>query len=254
MPSLKAAVTYVTPEFKDEAVRIAAKFGLDFIEPADKHLFPALLTLSHENLSLSLSHHKSGSISVDFLSAATLYRYHHGGGRQQLLARAIGLHKQKDLKICDISAGLGNDAFVLASLGAQVIMVERSPIIAALLEDGWSRAQRVEWVHQLSWQFIFADSQRYLQSLPIDQRSQVIYFDPMFPERKKSALVKKSMRLLREVVGEDLDAPELLTLALKTALNRVVVKRPRLAPAIPGPTPSFTLTGQSSRFDIYLVR
>lgn len=190
---------------------------------------------------------------MDFLSDASIYRYQHGGGRQQLLARAVGLHKKKNLRICDVSAGLGRDAFVLATLGAQMTLIERSPIIAALLTDGWRRAQTVDWVRDLSWQFIQADSRGYLQNLSAPELPQVIYFDPMFPERKKSALVKKEMRILRELVGDDVDAAELLNVALQTATERVVVKRPRLAESVAGLAPSFLLTGQSSRFDIYLI-
>jgi len=203
---------------------------------------------------LSLTTQKSlDAIYVDFLSDAAQYRHYHGGGRKQLLARAVGLHKKKNLTICDISAGLGRDAFVLASLGAHVTMIERSPIIAALLQDGWLRAQAVDWIRELDWKFIHLDSQQYLQSLTESQRPQVIYFDPMFPERKKSALVKKEMRILREIVGDDEDSPALLTLALQTAQQRVVVKRPRLAESLPGQAPSFSLEGQASRFDIYLT-
>ena len=211
------------------------------------------MTLTPHFLELSLPGDTAEVLHVDFQSGAALHRYRHGGGRQQLLARAVGLHRKKNLTICDISAGLGTDAFVLASLGADVVMVERSPIIAALLEDGWRRAQQTEWIRSLSWRLVRADSREFLLSLTASQFPQIIYFDPMFPERKKSALVKKAMRLLRKVVGEDNDAPELLVLALKTARERVVVKRPRLAPPIPGPAPSFTLAGQSSRFDIYLI-
>ncbi|MBF3116629.1 class I SAM-dependent methyltransferase, partial [Pseudomonas aeruginosa] len=80
---------------------------------------------------------------------------------------------------------------------------------------------------------------------------QVIYLDPMFPHRDKSALVKKEMRLFRPLVGDDLDAPALLQAALALASHRVVVKRPRKAPIIEGPKPGYSLEGKSSRYDIY---
>lgn len=248
------AISYSIPELKNSAQQLAEKLGLSLIDPEAPSDYFGVLTLTPEHLELSVKNQKSGAIFADFLSKAALHRHQHGGGRQQLIARAVGLHKKKNLTICDISAGLGRDAFVLATLGAQVTMIERSPIIAALLQDAWQRAQQVDWIHALSWRFLQADSQTYLQNLPVAERPQVIYFDPMFPERKKSALVKKEMRILRHIVGEDEDAPALLALALKTAQVRVVVKRPRLSTNIPGPTPSFSLTGQSSRFDVYLTR
>ncbi len=248
------AIIYDTGELKTQAEKLAKNLGLDLTDHLHKNNYPAVLVLTAQRLELLPTHQNApGAIYADFLSPAMQHRHQHGGGRQQLLARAVGLHKKKNLTICDISAGLGRDAFVLASLGAQVVMIERSPIVGALLQDGWQRARQVAWIGALSWDFLQQDSQTYLQSLPTDQRPQVIYFDPMFPERKKSALVKKEMRILREIVGEDADAPALLELALKVAQQRVVVKRPRISSPIPGIAPSFNLTGQSSRFDIYLI-
>lgn len=251
---MSIAVIYAHATLFKAAQQLAESLRMPLINDSDCLHYSALLSVTAQRLELILPQHKNlGPVYVDFLSGSSLYRCRHGGGRQQLLARAVGLHKKKNLHICDISAGLGRDAFVLATLGAQVTLIERSPIVAALLADGWQRAQAAEWIRDLSWRFIQADSRQYLQQLVINERPQVIYFDPMFPERKKSALVKKEMRVLREVVGDDSDAAELLGLALHTATERVVVKRPRHAEPIPGFAPSFTLTGQSSRFDIYVV-
>ena len=83
---------------------------------------------------------------------------------------------------------------------------------------------------------------------------QVIYLDPMFPHRDKSALVKKEMRLFRVLAGRDDDAPALLAAALALASHRVVVKRPRKAPAVAGIPPGFALEGKSSRYDVYPIR
>lgn len=90
-----------------------------------------------------------------------------------------------------------------------------------------------------------------MKQLSDEQRPEIIYMDPMYPQRSKTALVKKEMRTLRQIVGEDLDAPALLTCALKCARNRVVVKRPRLAPIIEGPKPSMTVEAKNTRFDVY---
>ncbi len=252
--SLAIAITYTLPQLQIFAQQLAEKLAIPLIFPREKDTFPILLVLTELRLELCLTHPGApGPIFADFVGGAALHRYHHGGGCQQLLARAIGLHKKKNLTVCDLSAGLGRDAFVIACLGAKMTLIERSPIIAALLTDAWQRAEQRPWAQRLSWQLITGDSRQYLLSLTPAQRPQIIYFDPMFPGRKKTALMKKEMRILREIVGDDEDAPELLTLALQTAINRVVVKRPRLAESIPGPPPSFTLSGQSSRFDIYLV-
>ena len=97
------------------------------------------------------------------------------------------------------------------------------------------------------------DAISYLKKLPNNKKPDVIYLDPMYPTRTKSALGKKELRILRQIVGEDLDAGELLQVALKTARKRVVVKRPRLAPPIPGPEPNLVFKGKTSRFDVYLL-
>jgi 16S rRNA (guanine1516-N2)-methyltransferase len=252
-----AAITYTDIGLKNQAQQIAAEFHLVLVDPpVAMDQYSVLLTSTPQRLELSCHgvNTESGTIYTDFLSPAALYRRQHGGGRRQLLARAVGLHQHKNLTISDISAGFGHDAFVLACLGANVTMIERSPIIGALVCDGWRRAQQVEWVRKLVWELKIMDSREYLAALAKAQYPDVIYFDPMFPERKKSALVKKEMRILREIVGEDLDAPEILALALQKATKRVVVKRPRLAPALDGIPPSFSLTGQSSRYDIYTLR
>ena len=81
-----------------------------------------------------------------------------------------------------------------------------------------------------------------------------VYLDPMFPHRDKSALVKKEMQVFRQVVGDDDDASQLLEAALGCARYRVVVKRPRKAPAIAGPEPAARVEGKSSRYDIYPIR
>ena len=134
-----------------------------------------------------------------------------------------------------------------------MILLERQPVIAALLEDGLRRAREAGGeVAEIAsrMRLIHCDAISALcdwsEAIP-----QVIHLDPMFPHREKSALVKKEMRLFRPLAGDDNDAPALLRAALALASHRVVVKRPRKAPAIAGPAPSAEMKGQSSRYDIY---
>ena len=251
----KIAVTYTLPELKHKAEHIAQRLQLKLVTPDKIPSYPAIMIITPQRLTLTINPVKEPAmeIYVDFVTGSMRHRCQYGGGRKQLLARAIGLHKKKTLSICDVSAGLGRDAFILAYLGAQITMIERSPIIGALLEDGWQRAQDLPSVKKLFWQLHLMDSKLYLQQLLPNQYPQVIYLDPMYPIRKKSALVKKEMRILRAIVGDNEDATELLNLALMTARERVVVKRPRLASPLLGPKPSQSLEGKSSRFDIYLV-
>lgn len=197
-------------------------------------------------------------LGIDFVAGKAAHRRRFGGGRGQLVAKACGLAKGVTPSIVDATAGLGRDAFVLASLGAQVLLIERVAAIAALLEDGLERASRnsdtVAIASRMTLQH--GDAAQSLAELVANAHfaPQVIHLDPMFPHRAKSALVKKEMRLFRELAGDDDDAPRLLEVALDVATHRVVVKRPRKAPPIEGPAPQHMLEGKTSRYDLYVHR
>ncbi|WP_349588739.1 class I SAM-dependent methyltransferase [Halomonas sp. EF61] len=195
---------------------------------------------------------------VDFVGGRAGHRRRFGGGRGQLVARACGLAKGVTPSIIDATAGLGRDAFVLASLGAEVLLIERVAAIAALLDDGLRRAREDSDTQEAAVHMHLAhgDSSRELGAIvaAAGVAPEVIHLDPMFPHRDKSALVKKEMRLFRELAGDDDDAPRLLEAALDVASHRVVVKRPRKAPAIAGPEPRHRLEEKTSRYDIYVHR
>ena len=194
---------------------------------------------------------KQGDIVVDFASGAASYRRQHGGGKDEAIAKACGLHKKRDLTVLDATAGLGRDAFVLASLGASVTLVERNGAVAALLYDGLRRAALVPELTAVAarMQLIHSSATAALtQHAAVD----VVYLDPMFPPRDKSALVKKEMRAFHDVVGSDTDADALLAPALKLALKRVVVKRPGYASVLADTAPTMQVTGKNNRFDVYI--
>jgi len=200
--------------------------------------------------------HAPGPLYVDFVHGALGYRKRQAGHAREPLARAVGL-KNRLLapSVIDATGGLGRDAFMLACLGCRVTVIERAPVMAALLRDGLARAAAEPSTAEIAahLQLIEDDAVHYLTQLDEAARPNVVYLDPMYPERGKSALVKKEMRYLRALVGDDLDAPALLAAALRVARRRVVVKRPRLAAALVGPPPSTTLAGSTTRFDIYLT-
>ncbi|MEI7611621.1 MAG: class I SAM-dependent methyltransferase [Betaproteobacteria bacterium] len=194
----------------------------------------------------------AGPIRVDFVSGPVAHRRQYGGGSGQMIAKAVGLQPGIRPTVLDATAGLGRDAFVLAQLGCTTTLIERQPIIAALLEDGMQRALAdAEVATIIAHMRLLCGNAIVMMRAWDDEAPQVIYLDPMFPHREKSAQVKKEMRLFRPLAGDDDDAPELLAAALSLATHRVVVKRPRKAPAIAGDAPGYTLEGKSSRFDIY---
>lgn len=204
----------------------------------------------NDRLSLKIS--EKSAIFVDFVEGALAHRKKFGGGKNQLIAKAVGIKPKIKLSVLDVTAGLGRDAFVLASLGCGVVMCERSKIIYALLQDGLLRAEQEAWFRALSLTLIQMDACDYLSEITEENKPDVIYIDPMFPEKNKSALVKKEMRVLREVVGDDLDSEKLLLAALPIAKKRVVVKRAKLAPTLTDKKPDVVYSGKSSRFDVYL--
>lgn len=252
------AVAGDDPALAEAADTLARELGLPrcALPCAD---YPHVLTYNADHrparLELRATHKDApGPVYVDFVAGALGFRARHGSRNKEPLARAVGLKGAIIPTVLDATAGLGRDAFVLAALGCQVSLVERSPIIAALLRDGIARALADRDTQAIAqrMQLRVGDAAAIMEHLAERERPDVICLDPMYPHRSKSALVKKEMRLLRALVGEDLDAPLLLETALRVARKRVVVKRPRLAASLPGIAPSHTLLGSTTRFDIYL--
>ena len=194
---------------------------------------------------------KQGAILVDFASGASSYRRQHGGGKTEAIAKAVGLNKKRDLRILDATAGLGRDAFVLASLGASVTLVERNPAVAALLADGLRRAASEPTLSDTASRMQLLHCSAH-NALSQKKQTDVVFLDPMFPPREKSAQVKKEMRAFHDVVGCDDDADSLLAPALELAEKRVVVKRPGYADFLAGQAPTISVTGKNNRFDVYI--
>jgi len=220
-----------------------------------------VLQLDENGAALAYTGRKQpGAIRVDFTGGSAQHRRQFGGGKGQMIAKAIGLKGAYKPAVLDLTAGLGQDAFVLACLGCTMTLVERSGIVYSLLNDGLERAleQGDSDLRNIvqTMQLHRASGLDFLASLT--QNPDVIYLDPMFPSREKAAKVKKEMQAFHQIVGADDDAGELLVKALDCAKYRVVIKRPRIAPAIheqyPActlPAPGLVLTGKSSRYDIY---
>lgn len=231
--------------------------NLGVVDPRRTSPCSLLLFLDDQGLCLQVTGKGApGPVRAEFVSGKMGYRREHGGGAGQLVARAVGLQKTRTpLHVLDATAGLGQDAFVLASLGCRVTLFERNPVVHALLADGLARAAlNVECapiVERMTLQN--GSSIAWLAEAPPGSVD-VVYLDPMFPHRDKSAQVKKEMVVFRQLVGDDADAAALLAAALRVAKYRVVVKRPRKAPAIDGADPSTRIEGKSSRYDVYAIR
>lgn len=192
-------------------------------------------------------------LRVDFVNGPVAHRLRFGGGRGQDLPKAMGLRAGKTPTVIDATAGLGRDAFLLASLGADVTLIERSPKMHALLEDAMARATQeggdfADIMARMT--LLHGDAKDLLPNLTAD----AILIDPMHPPRKNSALVKRELRQVREIVGTDEDAADLLCVALACASKRVVLKWPAKADPMVGVRAcSHQIIGRSTRYDVFIV-
>ena len=251
---MNIAISVTNPSVLPKAQQLAEQLGLAIIDLEDQEADMAemtelMLVLTPLHLELrSLQDPKLNPLWVDFNSTSMAHRLKHTTMKDDLI-KAIGIKRGIRPRVLDATAGLGTDGFLLAYLGCAVTLIERSPIIAALLADGLQRANAALRPQDL----IVGDAKSTMKDLAKEQFPDVVYLDPMHPERNKSALVKKAMRLVRDVVGNDEDAQQLLAIALRCARKRVVVKRPRLASNLTDAKPDHVIVGKSTRYDIYLV-
>ncbi len=242
----------------ESPAQLAVRLSLPLWSPQTTTARPCDFLLFYDSGRLSLQQNDkdvAGPLCVDFEDATVAYRQRHARQPEAIL-KALGARHGETLRIIDATAGWGLDAFVLASAGHSVDLFERSAILHALLKDGLHRAlasgdERVAIIAR-RMTLHFGDSSLTLRAWG-EARPDVIYLDPMFPERSKSAKVKKNMYLLQQMLHDELPAQTLLRDALSIAARRVVVKRPAHAGFLEGIRPSFQLTGKSSRFDIYLA-
>ena len=279
-------VAYESISFEPQAQVLAEKLCLPIQVDTDTYgnSFDYLLEFTQQGLALRPSADKGyGSIICDFAGSEHSHRRRYGGGNGQAIAKAVGVSGKFAPQVLDLTAGLGGDGFVLASLGCNVCMLERNPIVHSLLADGLSRGieaarQELEQgddelssvINRLS--LLEGNAANYLSDLvsritqvkPQAQveeeldtavwRPDVVYVDPMFPLRKKSAKVKKQMQAFHAIVGTDPDADQLLANALIAAKYRVVVKRPTGAGFLDETKPNYSLEGKSTRYDIYALK
>ncbi|WP_105104273.1 class I SAM-dependent methyltransferase [Microbulbifer pacificus] len=258
---MQLAVIAAEQLYLERAEVMAAQLQLPFLALADEKTIedrPFVLSFG-ASLQLCATGRKApGPIAVDFVTGAAAHRRKYGGGKGQQIAKAVGVRSGFYPQVVDATAGLGRDAFVLASLGCEVRMLERNPVVHALLEDGIRRlrvaaerdAELVPIAERMLLEPRIESAVGWLEAQPAESVP-VVYLDPMFPSREKSAKVKKDMAAFHEIVGTDEDADALLAPAYAACYYRTVVKRPRLAPDLNGEKPNLRFEGKSGRFDLY---
>ena len=235
------------------AASLARELALPLID--DPHRAELLLVLGPQGLALRRPNDPAlnGELRVDFDRPAARRRQQ--SPHRELVVQAARLRRAGESPlVVDATAGLGRDGFLLAAAGFRVVLCECNLVVAALLRDGLARAALLPRTASIAARIrlIAADFADALEQL--SERPAVIYLDPMFPPRSKSAKVKQELQLLQLLEGTgngESDAARLLQTALAAGPRKVVVKRPLKGPALAGPAPSHVLRGKAVRFDVY---
>jgi 16S rRNA (guanine1516-N2)-methyltransferase len=231
---------------RDKAQNLAGTLGLPFDE---NRACDYVLRLTDEGLTLADTRDaRLLPLWVDY-TTLDLRPYGPDLNRRQPLARVFG---KKVRSVVDATAGLAQDALRLSLMGFRVTAVERHGAVAALAQDALDRFSKTRAVNlEQKLTLKVGDARQLLLTLPAPD---AVYLDPMFPpKRKKSAAVRKELKMLRDLVGEDLDAAELLAVARRVAQDRVVVKRPDDAGPL-AELPNFSFAGKLVRYDVYLSK
>lgn len=238
-------VLAASPDLRGRAERLAAHLGAQSGEIGE--LGKAPLALVFDNAGLSLV---GGGMSLRTDLSDMLARIKPANLKRELLVRAARVKDAGEAPLAvDATAGLGQDSLLLAAAGFTVVLYERDPVIAALLADALDRAAEVpELAGPVGrMHLVEGDSVWGLGCLP--KAPDVVYLDPMFPERRKSAAVKKKFQLLHLLERPCTDQDELMRAALAAAPRKIVVKRPLKGPYLADIKPAYSLSGKAIRYD-----
>jgi 16S rRNA (guanine1516-N2)-methyltransferase len=203
-----------------------------------------------EDLLLKFFYNKEkGSLYFDLKKELSSHRQKNYSLKEEPLAKSLAIKKSDSNKmIWDATAGTGKDLmlikhFVLGT-NTKMIAFERNPLIYLLLFNGLFHAGITEV------KLIYADSLDVFAKKAEVAKPDIIYYDPMYPEKKKSALPRKEMQIFKELIGPDLDTQNFLQHFRAIAKDRVVVKRSLMAEMI-APDATASYKGKSTRYDMY---
>lgn len=203
------------------------------------------LSLSDGVLFLQDAQNPKLKACVDFLKGRLAYRsQQHINGEN--LVKACRIKGQNPVSVLDATCGFGKDAFLLSCAGFHVQATESHPVVYALLKDAILRMQ------QATGDTPFILHNAWAQSISMKTPAQVIYLDPMFPDRDKSAAVKKDMQLFHRLHSESAqEIEQLFSWAMSHARNKVVIKRPAKSKIVTPNPPTYQIKGKACRFDVY---
>jgi len=243
----KIVVCYADEKFREKAENLAKKLNTEIRNEVRENE----LTLLYDEMGLTLT---DGDLEVRGDFAENKNRLSENNLRQEFLVKAV---KSKNMGenplVIDATAGLGEDSILLAAAGYRVIMFEYNPVICALLEDAMDRAREVDELREVINRMTLVEGDSTEKMSEINERPEAVFLDPMFPERKKSALVKKKFQLLQRLEKPATDEREMYEEAVKLKPKKIVIKRPLKGPVLEGTKPSYSIKGKAIRYDCILL-
>ena len=235
-------------ERMQEAQALAARLGVPVAEalPEDG----AALVLDSDGLSL-----RRGALSVRGDFAHLLSRLRAQNLRGELLVRAAkGRGSDRALRVVDATAGLGEDALLLAAAGHTVQLFEQNPVIAAMLRDALDRAAQEAALSEIVSRMCLTEGDSVAGMRQLGYTPDVVVLDPMFPARRKSGLIGKKLQLLQMLERPCADEEALLQAAIDASPAKIIIKRPLKGPYLAGHKPGYSLTGKAIRYDVIALR
>ena len=207
-----------------------------------------VLKVAKEGLTLT-----DGVLTINGDFSKMIQRVKPGNLQKEILIKAVRIKGKDRINVIDATAGMGDDSLILAAAGFNVIMYEQDKIIATLLESAVEHAKEIEELKDIvtRMQVNCEDSIRAMRNL--NERPDVILLDPMFPERQKSAMVKKKFQLLGQLEKPCNNEEELMQAAIDAKPRKIVVKRPAKGPYLAGKKPSHSIGGKAVRYDCYIM-
>lgn len=231
---------------RDMAKRLAEEFNTEVISEAPKGKNARYFMLDKDGLTFICENQE---LKGDF--TRLLPRVTGGHLQHEILLKVAKLPEdvQHEIRAVDATAGLGEDSFILAAIGYRVHMYEHNPITAALLKDALIRAKKDPKTKEIASRMTLekGDSKEMLGRL--DYIPDVVYLDPMYPEKKKSAQSKKKLQVLHMIEAPCADEIELMEAALSTKARKIIIKRPPEADFLAGKEPSHSVERKAVRYD-----
>ena len=236
----RIVICAVDPAFAEEAALLAQRIGARVSdEPGDK------LTLLVDRDGISLTGYGL-SLRGDFTQM--LHRITRGRLSHEMLVKMTKTKSEHPVAV-DATAGMGEDALLLAAAGYEVILFEQDAVIAALLRDAMNRAKNHPGLSKAigRMKLIEGDSIELMHDMV--RSPEVVYLDPMFPERRKSGLINKKLQLLQKLEQPCAQEEELLNAALFVRPKKIIIKRPLKGAYLAGRKPGYTVKGKAIRYD-----